>query len=125
MTWSEIAQQSEAQGEQLSAEHVFNQSGSTFPFGAHIAVVEVDTETGRVTIIHHVAVDDCGAVLNPVIVEVNSMEELRRALAKPFTKRSGMTLTGIHSLRISLTTVCPQHRRCRHLMCIQPKHRHR
>ena len=68
-TWSDIAQQVEAGGEQLSADHVFNQPGATFPFGAHVAIVEVDTETGRVTIVHHVAVDDCGTVLNPVIVE--------------------------------------------------------
>ncbi|MEL0193675.1 MAG: molybdopterin cofactor-binding domain-containing protein, partial [Acidimicrobiaceae bacterium] len=68
-TWSDIAQQVEADGEQLSADHVFNQPGATFPFGAHVAIVEVDTETGRVTIVHHVAVDDCGTVLNPVIVE--------------------------------------------------------
>ena len=68
-TWSDIAQQVEADGEQLSADHVFNQQGATFPFGAHVAVVEVDTETGRVTIVRHIAVDDCGTVLNPVIVE--------------------------------------------------------
>ena len=51
-TWSDIAQQVEADGEQLSADHVFNQPGATFPFGAHVAIVEVDTETGRVTIVH-------------------------------------------------------------------------
>jgi carbon-monoxide dehydrogenase large subunit len=46
----------------------FNQGDATFPFGAHIAVVEVDMETGRVTHVRHVAVDDCGRVLNPLLV---------------------------------------------------------
>ena len=69
LTWSDIAQQAEADGSQLSADHVFNQKGATFPFGAHVSVVDVDTETGQVTIVRHIAVDDCGTVLNPVIVE--------------------------------------------------------
>ena len=55
--------------EGLRAELDFNQGEATYPFGAHIAVVEVDTETGRVELLRHVAVDDCGTVLNPVLVE--------------------------------------------------------
>jgi carbon-monoxide dehydrogenase large subunit len=46
----------------------FNQGEATYPFGAHIAVVEVDVETGRVEHLRHVAVDDCGKVLNPLLV---------------------------------------------------------
>ncbi|MGZ6928160.1 MAG: xanthine dehydrogenase family protein molybdopterin-binding subunit [Acidimicrobiia bacterium] len=46
----------------------FNQGEASFPFGAHIAVVEVDTETGRVEHLRHVAVDDCGRILNPLLV---------------------------------------------------------
>ena len=53
----------------LAAEHDFEQSGATFPFGAHIAVVEVDLETGRTRVVRHVAVDDCGTVLNPLLVQ--------------------------------------------------------
>ncbi len=41
----------------------------TFPFGAHIAVVEVDTETGAVTLQRIVAVDDAGTLINPLIAE--------------------------------------------------------
>jgi carbon-monoxide dehydrogenase large subunit len=41
----------------------------TYPFGAHIAVVEVDEETGDVRLVRHVAVDDCGRILNPMLVE--------------------------------------------------------
>ncbi|HKH26626.1 MAG TPA: xanthine dehydrogenase family protein molybdopterin-binding subunit [Acidimicrobiia bacterium] len=52
----------------LRAELDFNQGEATYPFGAHVAVVEVDTETGRVELLRHVAVDDCGRVLNPLLV---------------------------------------------------------
>ena len=44
-------------------------SGATFPFGAHVAVVEVDTETGQVRHIRHIACDDAGTVLNPMLLE--------------------------------------------------------
>jgi aerobic carbon-monoxide dehydrogenase large subunit len=47
----------------------FNQGEATYPFGAHIAVVEVDTETGEVELIRHIAVDDCGKILNPMLVK--------------------------------------------------------
>ncbi|MEI7548361.1 MAG: xanthine dehydrogenase family protein molybdopterin-binding subunit, partial [Actinomycetota bacterium] len=53
----------------LAAQLDFDQGGSTFPFGAHISVVEVDQETGKVTLLRHIAVDDCGTVLNPLLVE--------------------------------------------------------
>ncbi|MGZ8580253.1 MAG: xanthine dehydrogenase family protein molybdopterin-binding subunit [Actinomycetota bacterium] len=53
----------------LRAEGVYREPGSTFPFGAHGAVVEVDTETGDVRLVRHVAIDDCGRVLNPALVE--------------------------------------------------------
>jgi carbon-monoxide dehydrogenase large subunit len=41
----------------------------TFPFGCHVAVVEVDEETGGVRLLRHVAVDDAGVLLNPTIAE--------------------------------------------------------
>jgi carbon-monoxide dehydrogenase large subunit len=44
-------------------------SYQTYPFGAHIVVVEVDTETGEARVINYVAVDDVGHVVNPQIVE--------------------------------------------------------
>jgi carbon-monoxide dehydrogenase large subunit len=46
----------------------FDGTGSTFPFGAHVSVVEVDIETGAVKMLRHVAVDDCGRILNPMLV---------------------------------------------------------
>ncbi|MFN8233623.1 MAG: xanthine dehydrogenase family protein molybdopterin-binding subunit [Actinomycetota bacterium] len=53
----------------LGSSGVFREIDSTFPFGAHVAVVEVDTRTGDVRLARHVAVDDCGRILNPVLVD--------------------------------------------------------
>ncbi|WP_300008768.1 xanthine dehydrogenase family protein molybdopterin-binding subunit [Pseudonocardia sp.] len=53
----------------LREELDFAQGQSSFPFGSHIAVVEVDLDTGLVTQLRHVAVDDCGRILNPLLVE--------------------------------------------------------
>jgi len=47
----------------------YDPANFTYPFGCHIAVVEVDAETGKVTIKRFVAVDDVGNVINPMIVE--------------------------------------------------------
>ncbi|MEL7155809.1 MAG: xanthine dehydrogenase family protein molybdopterin-binding subunit [Actinomycetota bacterium] len=52
----------------LEHELDFDGTDSTFPFGSHVSVVEVDTETGDVTMLRHVAVDDCGRILNPMLV---------------------------------------------------------
>lgn len=53
----------------LAAQLDFDQPDATFPFGAHVSVVEVDRDTGLVTLLRHVAVDDCGTVLNPLLVQ--------------------------------------------------------
>jgi aerobic carbon-monoxide dehydrogenase large subunit len=47
----------------------FTQDDATFPFGAHVSVVEVDAETGATRVLKHVAVDDCGRVINPLLAE--------------------------------------------------------
>src|SRR6266540_1582162 len=53
----------------LAAQVSFEMPGSTYPFGAHVAVVEVDVETGLVRLLRHVAVDDSGRLLNPLLAE--------------------------------------------------------
>ena len=53
----------------LEATSFFDPSNFTFPFGTHVAVVEVDVETGRTTLLRYVAVDDVGNVINPMIVD--------------------------------------------------------
>ncbi|MDA3039941.1 MAG: xanthine dehydrogenase family protein molybdopterin-binding subunit [Actinomycetota bacterium] len=52
----------------LAYELDFDGIDSTYPFGAHVSVVEVDTETGAVSMLRHIAVDDCGRILNPMLV---------------------------------------------------------
>src|SRR5260370_3986394 len=53
----------------LAATTFSEPSNFTFPFGAHVCVVEIDTETGDVKLVKYVAVDDCGNVLNPLLVD--------------------------------------------------------
>ena len=53
----------------LEATSFFNPSNFVFPFGVHVAVVEVDVETGDVRVVRYVAVDDFGNVINPMIVD--------------------------------------------------------
>ncbi len=67
-TWADLAV-AEKQSGGLVHSDVIGVKGATFPFGAHVAVVEVDTETGKVRHIAHVACDDAGKVLNPMLLE--------------------------------------------------------
>jgi len=74
-SWAELARAAkdparrpEGVGEQLKFEGDFSSGGSSFPFGAHVAVVDIDADTGRVELVRHVAVDDCGTIINPLIV---------------------------------------------------------
>lgn len=52
----------------LVASHFWEPPNFTFPFGAHIVVSEVDKDTGAIEIKRYVAVDDCGKIINPMIV---------------------------------------------------------
>ena len=67
--WSEVAAEAGRIGAQLAEEVDFQPSGATFPFGVHASVVEVDRETGEVTVLRHVACDDAGIIVNPTIVD--------------------------------------------------------
>jgi carbon-monoxide dehydrogenase large subunit len=58
-----------AASEQLLVKSVFTAPGPTFPFGTHVAVVEVDTETGKVFLRRVVTVDDAGTIINPLLAE--------------------------------------------------------
>jgi aerobic carbon-monoxide dehydrogenase large subunit len=69
LEWAAVARAASERGEPLLVQHDTDQAGSTFPFGAHVAVVEVDMETGRVVPVQHFAVDDCGVIVNPLLVD--------------------------------------------------------
>jgi len=70
----------------LHAETDFDAEGPTFPFGAHVAVVEVDTETGRVTLQRLVAVDDAGTILNPLLADGQVFGGLAQGAAQALTE---------------------------------------
>jgi carbon-monoxide dehydrogenase large subunit len=53
----------------LEASAFYDPPNFVYPFGAHLAVVEVDAETGEVALKRYIAVDDCGKVINPMIVD--------------------------------------------------------
>jgi carbon-monoxide dehydrogenase large subunit len=53
----------------LEAHTTYDPPNFSWPFGTHMCVVEVDTETGKVEVVKYVAVDDCGNQINPLIVE--------------------------------------------------------
>jgi carbon-monoxide dehydrogenase large subunit len=53
----------------LDATSFYDPSNFTYPFGTHVAVVEVDVDTGKTSLLRYVAVDDVGNVVNPMIVD--------------------------------------------------------
>jgi aerobic carbon-monoxide dehydrogenase large subunit len=73
-----------AEAERLLVRTVFSAPGATFPFGTHVAVVEVDTETGKVTLRQMVTVDDAGFVLNPLLAEGQRHGGIAQGAAQAF-----------------------------------------
>jgi carbon-monoxide dehydrogenase large subunit len=75
VTWREVAsfgnseKAPEPLRKKLTAETDFRPKGETYPFGAHVSVVEIDVETGEIRILRFLTVDDCGRVINPLLVE--------------------------------------------------------
>jgi aerobic carbon-monoxide dehydrogenase large subunit len=66
VNWAALASSA---GDMLEAVSDFKAAQPTFPFGAHVAVVEVDTETGKVVLQRLIAVDDAGTLMNPLLVD--------------------------------------------------------
>ena len=85
----------------------FDGTNSTFPFGAHVSVVEVDMETGGVTMLRHVAVDDCGRILNPYWWRASSTAVSPRARRRRCTSGCSTTRTVTRSPRTSLDYAIP------------------
>jgi carbon-monoxide dehydrogenase large subunit len=73
-----------AQTERLFVRSVFTQPGATFPFGTHVAVVEVDTETGKVFFRRIVTVDDAGTIMNPLLAEGQRHGGIAQGAAQAF-----------------------------------------
>jgi len=66
----------------LSATHFFEPENFTFPFGAHLCVVDVDRDTGEPTLRRYLAVDDCGNIINPMIVDGQIHGGIAQAIAQ-------------------------------------------
>jgi aerobic carbon-monoxide dehydrogenase large subunit len=77
----------------------FDPPNFTFPFGCHVCVVEVDRQTGKVTIERYLAVDDCGRVINPMIVDGQVQGGVAQSVAQALFEETvydedGQLLTG-------------------------------
>lgn len=87
VTFSQVARAAYAMGGApgglepgLEATSYFTPAGRTFPFGVHVALVEIDPATGVLTVLRYLAVDDCGPLINPRLVE----DQVRGGLAQGF-----------------------------------------
>jgi carbon-monoxide dehydrogenase large subunit len=83
----------------LEATTFYDPPNFTFPFGSHIAEVEIDGETGRVTVERYTAVDDCGNVINPMIVDGQVHGGVAQSIAQALYEETvyddnGQILTG-------------------------------
>jgi carbon-monoxide dehydrogenase large subunit len=94
VTWREIAQTAYSgdglpEGEEpgLQANELFDPQRELWPFGTHVAVVRIDRETGDVKIDRIVAVDDCGTVVNPMIVEGQVQGGIAQAVGQALVER--------------------------------------
>jgi carbon-monoxide dehydrogenase large subunit len=76
--WADLAIEMQARDEQLSCDHVYENGGKdVYPSGCHVAVVQVDAETGEWKLIQYAAVDDAGVRVNDQIVQ----DQLRGGIA--------------------------------------------
>ncbi|MSO67676.1 MAG: xanthine dehydrogenase family protein molybdopterin-binding subunit [Pseudolabrys sp.] len=95
----ETAKRAKEFGENLDSKDKL-ETGLTFPNGCHIAEVEVDPDTGKVDIVTYTAVDDCGAILNHMIVKGQVQGSVAQGLGQALTENavydstSGQLVTG-------------------------------
>ena len=101
MTLQDVASwtMSAGRADELAVEASFDPPDTVFPFGAHLAYVEVDRETGGVKLLRYVAVDDCGPVINPMIVDGQLHGAITQGLAQALYEgvvydEDGQLLTG-------------------------------
>jgi carbon-monoxide dehydrogenase large subunit len=83
----------------LSADAIFEPANFTFPFGTHVCLVEVEPETGNVEVKKYIAVDDCGKVINPLLVDGQVQGGIAQGLGQALYEgvvydENGQLLTG-------------------------------
>ncbi|MBI2683561.1 MAG: xanthine dehydrogenase family protein molybdopterin-binding subunit [Acidobacteriales bacterium] len=97
----------------LSATYFFEPKNFTFPFGTHICIAEVDKDTGEITLQRYIAVDDCGRVINPLLVDGQVQGGIVQALGQAFYEHvvydeNGQLLTGtLMDYALPRATNCP------------------
>lgn len=95
LSWEQVAGLAQEAGDApLAVQLDVSQDNSTFPFGAHVSVVEVDTETGMVRPLRHVAVDDCGRILNPLLVTGQQHGGIAQGMAQALWEEMVFDATG-------------------------------
>jgi len=80
VSWAEVVHAAGADGLSATTDDVV--AGSSFPFGTHLVVVELDTETGAIEVVRIVTCDDCGTILNPNLVEGQRHGGIAQGLAQ-------------------------------------------
>jgi carbon-monoxide dehydrogenase large subunit len=83
----------------LEAHAYYDPANFTYPFAAHIAQIEVDRDTGEVTLQRYIGVDDCGVIINPMIVEGQVMGGVVQSIGQVLLEQAvydenGQLLTG-------------------------------
>jgi carbon-monoxide dehydrogenase large subunit len=97
----------------LEATYVFDPPNFTFPSGTHVCAVEVDAETGKVDILRYVAVDDCGNVINPMIVDGQIHGGVAQGIASAlyeeaiFDEQGQLLTSSMHSYRVPSAAELP------------------
>jgi aerobic carbon-monoxide dehydrogenase large subunit len=97
----------------LEETHVYDPPNFTFPSGVHVCAVEVDTETGETEIVKYLAVDDCGNVVNPMIVEGQVHGGIAQGIAEAmyeeavFDEGGNLVTSSMHSYRIPSAAELP------------------
>ena len=97
----------------LEATYVFDPPNFTFPSGTHVCIVEIDSETGESEILKYVAVDDCGNVINPMIVDGQVQGGVAQGIGEALYEEAmyddqGQLLTSsMHSYRIPSAAELP------------------
>ena len=86
VSWAQVAQAAQEQGAELQHEGK-HEAECTYPFGAHVIVAEVDTETGQVTVPKVVTCDDSGTILNPNIVEGQRHGGIAQGIGQALTEQ--------------------------------------
>ncbi|MGZ8649558.1 MAG: xanthine dehydrogenase family protein molybdopterin-binding subunit, partial [Solirubrobacteraceae bacterium] len=101
LSWAELAQAAadparlpEGMEPGLQGETTFETPDSTYPFGAHLALVEVDVETGLVNLKRHVSVDDAGRIANPLMAEGQIHGGIAQGVAQALFEEIGFDESG-------------------------------